>query len=82
MYGQIGNKPGRGRKEILSATTKRRAIQEVANNPKIGTMAGKQCGLTMKKLQQTVGIHPTVAEEIVKLNISKRSGVDPVVTGC
>ncbi|EDL77944.1 thioredoxin reductase 2, isoform CRA_b [Rattus norvegicus] len=31
---------------------------------------------------QTVGIHPTCSEEVVKLHISKRSGLDPTVTGC
>eukprot|EP00795_Rhopilema_esculentum_P008424 gene8424-14405_t len=39
-------------------------------------------GLTYKQLSTTVGIHPTSAEELVKLNISKRSGLDPHVTGC
>lgn len=39
-------------------------------------------GLTFKQLANTVGIHPTSAEEIVKLHISKRSGLDAHVTGC
>ncbi|KAG8201737.1 hypothetical protein JTE90_012797 [Oedothorax gibbosus] len=47
-----------------------------------GFSAAINCGLTMEKLQQTVGIHPTTAEEVVKLNINKRSGLDPTVTGC
>ena len=36
----------------------------------------------MDDIQNTVGIHPTSAEEMVKLNITKRSGLDPTVTGC
>lgn len=41
-----------------------------------------RCGLTKQKLTSTVGIHPTCAEEVVKLHITKRSGIDPTVTGC
>ncbi|KAJ8312602.1 hypothetical protein KUTeg_009975 [Tegillarca granosa] len=40
------------------------------------------CGLTWNHISQTVGIHPTSAEEIVKMHITKRSGLDPTVTGC
>ncbi|KAK2560265.1 Thioredoxin reductase 2 [Acropora cervicornis] len=43
---------------------------------------GDRCGLTYKTLSATVGIHPTCAEEVVKLHITKRSGEDPTVTGC
>ena len=39
-------------------------------------------GLQWSDLQQTIGIHPTCAEEVVKLHITKRSGENPVVTGC
>ena len=38
--------------------------------------------LTMDDIQYTMGIHPTSAEEMVKLHITKRSGLDPMVTGC
>uniref|UniRef100_A0A3P9Q118 thioredoxin-disulfide reductase (NADPH) n=1 Tax=Poecilia reticulata TaxID=8081 RepID=A0A3P9Q118_POERE len=41
-----------------------------------------QCGATYRHLLQTVGIHPTCAEEVVKIHITKRSGLDPTVTGC
>ncbi|CAK8676960.1 thioredoxin reductase 2, mitochondrial-like [Clavelina lepadiformis] len=41
-----------------------------------------KCGLTYAQLSGTTGIHPTCAEEIVKLHITKRSGLDPTVTGC
>lgn len=39
-------------------------------------------GLTYDTLASTIGIHPTCAEEMVKLHITKRSGLDPTVTGC
>lgn len=47
-----------------------------------GFAAALSCGITFRQLSQTIGIHPTSAEEIVKLNITKRSGKDPNVTGC
>lgn len=39
-------------------------------------------GLTYADLVGTAGIHPTVAEEITKLEITKASGLDPRRTGC
>ncbi|XP_062500588.1 thioredoxin reductase 1, cytoplasmic-like isoform X2 [Corticium candelabrum] len=39
-------------------------------------------GLPMSQITSTIGIHPTNAEEVVKLYITKSSGRDPVVTGC
>jgi len=39
-------------------------------------------GLTYKQLTDTIGIHPTCAEELVKINITKRSGKSPAITGC
>nr|XP_054749388.1 thioredoxin reductase 2, mitochondrial-like isoform X2 [Lytechinus pictus] len=39
-------------------------------------------GATYNQLSSTVGIHPTCAEEVVKLHITKMSGLDPTVTGC
>lgn len=41
-----------------------------------------RCGATYTQLLQTVGIHPTCAEEVIKVNITKRSGLDATVTGC
>ena len=41
-----------------------------------------RCGLSYHSLSSTVGIHPTCAEEVVKMHITKRSGDDPTVTGC
>lgn len=42
----------------------------------------RRCGASYAQVMQTVGIHPTCAEEVAKLHISKRSGLDPTVTGC
>ncbi|XP_064218897.1 thioredoxin reductase 2, mitochondrial isoform X2 [Aotus nancymaae] len=47
-----------------------------------GFALGIKCGASYVQVMQTVGIHPTCSEEIVKLRISKRSGLDPTVTGC
>ncbi|XP_071012985.1 thioredoxin reductase 2, mitochondrial-like [Oncorhynchus clarkii lewisi] len=47
-----------------------------------GFALGFQCGATLTHLKETVGIHPTCAEELTKVNVSKRSGLDATVTGC
>ncbi|XP_047674952.1 thioredoxin reductase 2, tandem duplicate 2 [Tachysurus fulvidraco] len=47
-----------------------------------GFALGFQCGFTFSQLCDTVGIHPTCAEELTKLHITKRSGLDATVTGC
>uniref|UniRef100_A0A8C9TJ79 Thioredoxin reductase 2 n=1 Tax=Scleropages formosus TaxID=113540 RepID=A0A8C9TJ79_SCLFO len=47
-----------------------------------GFALGFQCGATYSDLLATVGIHPTCAEELTKLHITKRSGLDATVTGC
>lgn len=39
-------------------------------------------GLTIKILFNTVGIHPTTAEEFTRLSITKRSGLDPTPATC
>lgn len=39
-------------------------------------------GLTFKDLEDTVGIHPTSAEEIVTLTVTKSSGKDATAGGC
>lgn len=36
----------------------------------------------MKILINTVGIHPTTAEEFTRLTITKRSGLDPTPATC
>jgi hypothetical protein len=39
-------------------------------------------GATKEDLEETVGIHPTLGEELLQLHITKRSGEDPKKTGC
>jgi thioredoxin reductase (NADPH) len=39
-------------------------------------------GATKQDFEQTIGIHPTVAEEIILLRITKSSGANPEKTGC
>jgi len=39
-------------------------------------------GIMFKDLEDTVGIHPTSAEEIVTLTVTKRSGEDAAAGGC
>lgn len=41
-----------------------------------------RCNLTMNILMNTVGIHPTIAEEFTRINITKRSGKDPNPASC
>ncbi|KRZ14717.1 Thioredoxin reductase 2, mitochondrial [Trichinella zimbabwensis] len=45
-----------------------------------GFSVSLRCKLTIQQLINSVGIHPTCAEEFVKLNITKRSGKDAIVT--
>uniref|UniRef100_A0A182QER2 thioredoxin-disulfide reductase (NADPH) n=1 Tax=Anopheles farauti TaxID=69004 RepID=A0A182QER2_9DIPT len=47
-----------------------------------GFAAALKSGLTMKVLRNTVGIHPTVAEEFTRLAITKSSGLDPTPATC
>nr|XP_020759144.1 thioredoxin reductase 2, mitochondrial [Odocoileus virginianus texanus] len=47
-----------------------------------GFALGIKCRASYLQVMRTVGIHPTCAEEVAKLRISKRSGLDPTVTGC
>ncbi|XP_053444759.1 thioredoxin reductase 2, mitochondrial isoform X2 [Nycticebus coucang] len=47
-----------------------------------GFALGIRCGASYAQVMRTVGIHPTCSEEVVRLRISKRSGLDPTVTGC
>ncbi|XP_076244467.1 thioredoxin reductase 1 isoform X1 [Calliopsis andreniformis] len=47
-----------------------------------GFSAAMKCNLTFPKLKETVGIHPTVAEEFTRVAITKRSGLDPKPQSC
>jgi thioredoxin reductase (NADPH) len=39
-------------------------------------------GLTFKQLAETVGIHPTSAEELVTLSVTRSSGKDAAAGSC
>jgi len=39
-------------------------------------------GATKDDFLNTVGIHPSVSEEVVTVRITKSSGLDPKKTGC
>ncbi|XP_032514204.2 thioredoxin reductase 1, mitochondrial isoform X3 [Danaus plexippus] len=75
----------------LKAVVRREAPYQVLGLHFVGPAAGEviqgfaaaiKCGLTMEQLMNTVGIHPTVAEEFTRLNITKRSGKDPNPASC
>uniref|UniRef100_A0A1L8DZH0 thioredoxin-disulfide reductase (NADPH) n=1 Tax=Nyssomyia neivai TaxID=330878 RepID=A0A1L8DZH0_9DIPT len=75
----------------LKSVALREGDQKVLGLHYVGPVAGEviqgfaaavKCGLTMKILMNTVGIHPTTAEEFTRLNITKRSGVDPTPASC
>lgn len=75
----------------LKAVAMRDGDQRVVGLHYVGPVAGEviqgfaaalKCGLTIKVLQNTVGIHPTTAEEFTRLTITKRSGLDPTPATC
>jgi hypothetical protein len=39
-------------------------------------------GLSRADLEETIAVHPTTAEELTLMTITKRSGVDPKKVGC
>lgn len=47
-----------------------------------GFGSAMRCGVTFPQLKNTVGIHPTSAEEIVTLTVTKSSGEDAAAGGC
>lgn len=75
----------------LKAVALREGDQRVLGLHFVGPVAGEiiqgfaaalKCGLTMKILKNTVGIHPTVSEEFTRLQVTKRSGIDPTPATC
>ncbi|RZC35543.1 thioredoxin reductase 1, mitochondrial, partial [Asbolus verrucosus] len=75
----------------LKVVAKRESQQQVLGMHFIGPQAGEviqgfaaalKCGLTVNALMNTVGIHPTIAEEFTRVNITKRSGKDPNPASC
>ncbi|KAJ8981664.1 hypothetical protein NQ317_017284 [Molorchus minor] len=47
-----------------------------------GFAAAIKANLTVNILMNTVGIHPTIAEEFTRINVTKRSGRDPNPASC
>ncbi|KAL1493993.1 hypothetical protein ABEB36_009669 [Hypothenemus hampei] len=47
-----------------------------------GFSTAMKCKLTVEALMNTVGMHPTVAEEFTRIRITKRSGLDPTPASC
>ncbi|XP_046802474.1 thioredoxin reductase 1, mitochondrial isoform X2 [Lucilia cuprina] len=75
----------------VKAVAERSGDQKVLGLHYVGPVAGEviqgfaaavKSGLTMKILLNTVGIHPTTAEEFTRLAITKRSGLDPTPASC
>lgn len=73
--------------QVLPSETSRQQGGAVANMPPWTNSSPTpippcRCGASYPQVMRTVGIHPTCAEEVAKLRITKRSGLDPTVTGC
>ncbi|RZB38614.1 Pyr redox 2 domain containing protein [Asbolus verrucosus] len=75
----------------LKVIAKRDGQQQVLGMHLIGPQAGEviqgfaaaiKCNLTVNALLNTVGIHPAVAEEFTRINITKRSGKTPFPASC
>ncbi|XP_063907545.1 thioredoxin reductase 1, mitochondrial isoform X2 [Zophobas morio] len=75
----------------IKVIAKRGGDQKVLGMHFIGPQAGEviqgfaaamKCNLTMNALMSTVGIHPTIAEEFTRINVTKRSGKDPNPASC
>ncbi|KAL9656245.1 hypothetical protein ABK040_007860 [Willaertia magna] len=47
-----------------------------------GVSIALKMGATKKDFERTVGIHPTIAEEMCQITVTKRSGKDPNKRGC
>ncbi|CAH1285653.1 unnamed protein product [Diabrotica balteata] len=75
----------------LKVVANREGNQKVLGLHFIGPNAGEiiqgfataiKLNLTVKDLMETVGIHPTIAEEFTRINVTKRSGKDPNPASC
>ncbi|XP_018566419.1 thioredoxin reductase 2, mitochondrial isoform X1 [Anoplophora glabripennis] len=75
----------------LKVVALREGDQKVIGMHFIGPQAGEviqgfaaaiKCNLTVNILMNTVGIHPTIAEEFTRINVTKRSGKDPNPASC
>ena len=50
--------------------------------PDAGALPSRRCGATKEDFDNTVGIHPTVGEEVTTLEVTKSSGVEATKSGC
>ncbi|XP_022667207.1 thioredoxin reductase 2, mitochondrial-like isoform X2 [Varroa jacobsoni] len=57
-------------------------LGQMAGEVMQGFAAAMKVGITRAQIEETIGIHPTVAEEIVKVDVTKRSGIDPTCAKC
>jgi len=48
----------------------------------MGFAVAMKCGVTSEQLFDTVGLHPTCSENIVKLTMTKRNNPSAKTTGC
>lgn len=74
-------------KVLFEAAGGRRALGVHVCGPNAGEMVqgfalALKAGATREHFEQTVAIHPTCAEELVTLSVTKRSGLDPRKKGC
>jgi thioredoxin reductase (NADPH) len=47
-----------------------------------GVAIGYKMGMTKEQMDSVVGIHPTAAEEVVGLHLTKEENPDATKTGC
>jgi len=47
-----------------------------------GVAIAIQCGVTKKLLDKTVGIHPTIAEDVIGLKYTKEDNPNASKSGC
>lgn len=47
-----------------------------------GYAVGMKLGATKDDFDSTIGIHPTVSEELTVMRITRRSGESPLKSGC
>ena len=50
--------------------------------PDAGALPSRRCGATKEDFDNTVGIHPTIGEEVTTLEVTKSSGVEATKSGC
>jgi len=74
-------------KVIVNRSDNDRVVGFHILSPNAGEIAqgfgiGMKLGMRFQDLSELVGIHPTIAEELTLLTITKKSGKTPMKTGC